>query len=80
MQLCCVFLCTGIGTAPRPAQGTPGMFKESAKQQDQKASLGKATVVYILEIFFKMPNLKISFFQARCQITAMDQFSNAHLK
>lgn len=56
------------------------MFKESAKQQDQKASLGKATVVYILEIFFKMPNLKISFFQARCQITAMDQFSNARLK
>lgn len=56
------------------------MFKESASQQGKKTSLGKVTVTYILEIFFKMPNLKISFFQAICQIIAMACSKNAHLK
>lgn len=56
------------------------MFKESAKQQDQTTSLGKVTVTCILQILFKMPNLKFSLFQAHCQITAMDHFSNANLK
>lgn len=56
------------------------MFKASGKQQDEKDSLGKVTVTYILEIFFKMPNLKISFFQAHCQIMAMARFLNACLK
>ena len=38
------------------------MFKESARQQDEKASLRKVTVTYISEIFFKMPNHEIGFF------------------
>ena len=80
VKLCCFFLCVGMGAACSPARGAPSMIKGSAKQQDQKVSLEKVTVAYILEIVFKMPNHKISFFQACCQGTAMDQFSDVHLK